>query len=247
MVVIGAGHIVYAMMTNPTEKTATPKRRRIYLMRHGDVSYFDAAGKPHNPATVPLNDTGREHAQAAAQALAGIPLDRVIASDLPRSTETATIVAAQRCPVESQPDLREIQPGRLADIAPEGAETAFLSAFAGQITRESRFLGGETFGSLEDRVHSFLEKLLRDPGWAHMLIVAHGGVNRVVLTRAIGTGLASFAAFEQEPACINILDVDGAGRWIVRLVNHTPYNPAKHGIELTTMEHLYLQYRAGRG
>jgi broad specificity phosphatase PhoE len=222
------------------------KRRRIYLMRHGDVSYFDAAGKPHNPVTVALNEAGREQAQAAAEELAGIPIDRVIASDLPRSIETATLVAGQRCEVESRPDLREIQPGRLADLLPDGIEKAFLGAFAEHITRESRFLGGETFGSLEDRVHYVLNEILKDPNWTHLLIVAHGGVNRVVLARAIGTGLASFAAFEQEPACINILDVDGDHHWIVRLVNHTPYNSTKSGVDLTTMEHLYLQYRAGK-
>ena len=43
----------------------------------------------------------------------------------------------------------------------------------------------------------------------------------------------------------SIIDVDQAGRFLVRLVNHTPLNPVKVGIELTTMERIYLQYRGG--
>ena len=29
-------------------------RRRIYLMRHGSVTYFDKEGRPHQPDSVPL-------------------------------------------------------------------------------------------------------------------------------------------------------------------------------------------------
>jgi probable phosphoglycerate mutase len=227
-----------------THTAGSLKRRRLYVMRHGDVSYFDDTGKPNVPTTVPLNDAGREQAQAAAQALATIPFDRVLASDLPRSIETATIVAAGRCPVETEPALREIHPGRLTDIPQDGVEEAFLNAFTGNLGRADQFLGGETYGALEDRVNACLDTIQADHRWKQLLIVAHGGVNRVILARALGLGLASFGDFEQDPACLNIFDVSDTGRWIVRLVNHTPYNPAKEGIELTTMEQLYLQYRA---
>ena len=71
-------------------------RRRIYLLRHGDVSYFDEHGKPFRPATVPLNEEGRLQAEAAGRVLAEIPLDRVVSSDLVRSSETANLVIDTR-------------------------------------------------------------------------------------------------------------------------------------------------------
>ena len=37
------------------------------------------------------------------------------------------------------------------------------------------------------------------------------------------------------------------GRFVVRLVNHTCYNPSKRGLELTTMERLYQQFRGRSG
>ena len=73
--------------------------------------------------------------------------------------------------------------------------------------------------------------------------MAHGGVNRVLLAHALGLGLGGIGALEQDPCCLNIVDVDDAGRFLVRLINHTPYNTAKHGLDLTTMERLYLDYR----
>jgi broad specificity phosphatase PhoE len=232
------------MPTDATEIRFPPARRRLYLLRHGDVSYFDADGRPVRPDTVPLNDAGLRQAEAARQELAGVPFDRVLSSDLPRSRETAAIVTAGRAlPIEARPELREVQPGRLADIPAGEVERAFLGAFAADITRETRFLAGEAFGSLLDRVLACLRGLLAEAGWRRLLLVAHGGVNRAILTHALGSGLAGFAALEQDPGCINVLDVDDAGRWVVRLVNHTPYNPAKQGLEMTTMERLYAEYR----
>ena len=233
---------------NATEKWQRTTRRRIYLLRHGDVSYFDEQGRPFRPATVPLNQDGRLQAEAAARVLADVPLDRVVSSDLVRSTQTADLIIAGRpLRLESCPEFREIEPGRLADIPTNAVEQAFLLAFSGGIDRDTRFLAGETFGSLVDRVLGSLRLLLADSGWQQLLLVAHGGVNRTILAHALGLDLKGFGAFEQDPGCINILDVDSAGRWLIRLVNYTPYNPSKKGIELTTMEGLYLQYRGRHG
>jgi broad specificity phosphatase PhoE len=227
-----------------TEKWKRTTRRRIYLLRHGDVSYFDEHGKPFRPATVPLNQEGRLQAEAACRTLADVPLDRAVSSDLVRSTQTASLIAADRAlRLETYPEFREIEPGRLADIPADAVEQAFLLAFSRGIDRDTRFLAGETFGSLVDRVLAALRRLLDDPGWRHLLLVAHGGVNRTILANALGLELKGFGSFEQDPGCINILDVDDAGRWLIRLVNYTPYNPSKKGIELTTMEALFLQYR----
>ena len=73
-----------------TAKWSLTIRRRIYLLRHGDVSYFDDQGRPFRPATVPLNPEGRLQAEAAGRALAEVPLDRVVASDLVRMLKLPT-------------------------------------------------------------------------------------------------------------------------------------------------------------
>ena len=74
-----------------------PKRRRIYLMRHGDVTYFDDSGRTIDPETVPLNANGREQASAAGRVFAEqqVRFDRVIVSGLPRTIETAQRVLAE--------------------------------------------------------------------------------------------------------------------------------------------------------
>jgi probable phosphoglycerate mutase len=220
-------------------------------MRHGDVDYFAPDGRPYRPAVVALNDQGRLQAEAAGHELAAIPLDRVVTSGLRRSVETAEFaVGPHKLVAEIRSDLREIEPGRLlssANSSPEEVADAFLGALAGAVTADTPFLGGETFGALADRVWPAFTALLAEPGWWHLLIVAHGVVNRVLLTRMLGSGLAGIGAIEQDAGCVNVIDVNDDGRFLVRLLNHSPLNALKLGVELTTMERLYEQYLQTRG
>jgi broad specificity phosphatase PhoE len=222
------------------------RRRRIYLLRHAEVAYFDEAGRPLPPDEVPLTAGGRAQAEAAAAVLRRARFDRVLTSGLRRTVETARLVAGPQAAVEAWPALREIAPGRLADI-PEGElEAAFLGVFRGVVAGERRFLGGETVDALLDRVLAALDRLLADPGWDTVLAVLHGGVNRAILSFAL-TGRRQFlGAFEQAPACINVLDVDGAGEFVVRAVNVTPWDPAYLAGRTTSMEELWSQYRPPR-
>ncbi len=214
--------------------------RRLYLMRHGDVSYFDEQGRPAPPNGVKLTRRGQQQAEAAAQTLAGIDFQRVISSDLPRTVATAETVAGNRGSVhERRKDLREIQPGRLADIPREGLADHFLKAFDEAITPDARFLQGETFGSLMDRVGRFWRELAADASWNSVLVVAHGGVNRALIAHALGMDLALFGGLEQDAGCINILDVDARGRGLLRLLNFSADDPAKRQLKRTTMEDLY--------
>ena len=214
--------------------------RRLYLMRHGDVSYFDEQGRPVPHNDVALTARGRQQAQAAAQALAGIDFQRIISSDLPRTIATAEAVAGNRNIVhERRKDLREIQPGRLSEIPHEGLADHFLKAFDEAITPATRFLHGETFGSLMERIGLFWRELIADSSWNSALVVAHGGVNRAMIAHALGMDLSLFGGLEQDAGCINILDIDTRGRGLIRLLNFSADDPAKRQLKRTTMEDLY--------
>jgi broad specificity phosphatase PhoE len=191
-----------------------------------------------SPESVPLTAAGREQAEAARRALAGVEFDLVIASGLPRTIETAELVAAGR-EVESWPELSEWRGGRLDAIPPEELQQAFVGAL--RVTDEAaRFLGGESLGEALDRVHPAIARLLaRD--WETALAVLHGGVNRIVLSYALTGARTYFGSFEQAPGCLNVLDIGDDG-WIVRIVNYVPYDPL-HPARETTMEHLWEQLR----
>lgn len=219
------------------------RRRRIYLMRHAQVRYFEGI----HPHDVLLTEDGRVQAAAARDALAAIRFDRVVTSGLPRTRETAAIVApyADR---ERAPELREIESGELRGVDPDEVQRMMTAAFRGVVPLESRFLGGESVGGLFDRVLPCVAGLLADATWDVMLLVLHGAVNRAILSYALTGERIFLGGFEQAPGCINVLDVDADGRFIVRAVNHTPYDPAHVGeARQTTMEQLWREYLDARG
>lgn len=222
-------------------------RRRVYLMRHGSVDYFRADGSAAPPDGVSLNALGRRQADAAGALFAqcGVRFDRAIVSGLARTVETATRVL-QACgatpPMEVDASLQEIRPGRLADIAREDLEAAFLGAFQSAADVEAqRFLGGESIGSLLDRVLPSFERLLARTDWECVLLVLHGGVNRAIVSRALAGGRAFFGRLEQAPACINVLDA-GRSDLVVRALNLSPTQWLHERERLTTMEKLLAQY-----
>jgi broad specificity phosphatase PhoE len=217
-------------------------RRRIYLMRHAQVRYFEGV----HPHEVLLTETGREQAAAARAALQDVRFDRVVTSGLPRTLETARIVAPY-ADHESKHELREIESGELRGVDPSEVQAMMTAAFRGVVPRESRFLGGESVDELFDRVLPEVDALLGDESWDIALLVLHGAVNRALLGRAL-TGERTFlGGFEQSPGCINVLDVDGDGAFVVRAVNHTPYDPAHvTAARDTTMERLWQEYLDAR-
>jgi probable phosphoglycerate mutase len=210
-------------------------RRRLYLMRHAEVSYVGE----RDPTVVRLTQRGLDQAAAARRALEDIAFDVVVTSGLPRTVETAEVVAPNQ-EHERWPELEEWRGGRLTDIPPDELEQAFVGAL---LVREetARFLGGESLGEALDRVHPAIEKLVARE-WDTALAILHGGVNRIVLSYALAGDRTYFGTFEQAPACINVLDL-GEGGWIVRTVNYIPYDPL-HPARTTTMEHLWSELQA---
>jgi len=108
--------------------------------------------------------------------------------------------------------------------------------------------GGEAFAEAQSRAVGAIKKLLGEPGWKQILVVAHEGINRLLLSWASGAGLAATNAFEQDTGCINVLDFDmvpdagGAAeiaRILIKAVNLTPYNYLKHGMNLTSLEAIF--------
>jgi len=211
-------------------------------MRHAEVSYFGADGEPVDPVGVSLNDEGIAQAQAAAKALDGIAIDRVLTSGLPRTLETAAIVAP-RCEPEVWPDLTEIRGGRLSEIPTDALQHEFVHAFRGVIPNETRFLRGESIGELFDRVLPALGRLIAADDWHTALAVLHGGVNRAILSYALTAERMFLGHFEQAPACVNVLDLGDDGEWIVRAVNVAAYDLLHLSHRQTTMERYWEQYR----
>lgn len=222
-------------------------RRRVYLARHGDVSYFEP-GQDLGTDDPPLNADGIAQAEALGRALRDAPMDRVFCTALQRTRQTAELAIAPRdLPIERIDGLSEAQTGTFEDIeSPEAMEAAFLRTFDGAEHAGARFLTGEPYAELWDRVAASWSTLLARNDWKYAFVAAHGVVNRTILAQALGAGPEIYRRLEQDAGCLNVIDIDGTGAdarvAYVRLVNFTPYNQTKEGLHETTLEMLWRRF-----
>lgn len=233
-------------------------RRRLYLMRHGHVDYF--APGITDPRFVSLTPTGHAQAAAARDALAGVSFDIAIHSGLPRTIETAAIVLEGRegPNAVAEEGLEELKSGWLRAGSREELAARLAFCFDAAGAEGARFLpDGESFAGAQARITAAIERLIRGNLWKTALVVAHEGVNRIILGWATGGGLKTIGAFEQDLGCINVIDLDvTAGeltgnlvieRAIVKSVNLTPYDFVKAGLPRTSLEHLFdVDFGRGR-
>ena len=221
-----------------------PVRRRVYLMRHGEVDYFDAQGRAVDPHHVTLNDLGKRQAAAVGSALSNVPFDLAITSGLPRTEETARLVLAGRAvSITQEPRLREIEVAQLTDFAVTGS---ILGALGAAPSPEARFFGGETFGSCSARAVAAWSDSIARKDWQTVLVVCHGIVNRLLLCHLLEAPMSSLGRIEQDAGCVNLIEVDAAGLPLVRIVNASVDDPAKETHTLSTLEALFHQYLRGR-
>lgn len=197
-------------------------------MRHGETLYLGQASEDGTD----LTPNGRRQIETVAAAFRSVTLDLVVASPMRRSRGTAGLIAApQGLPVEVAPDLREIQPGITEGMLLSDIFAQVLDFFSSpDVTWDTPFVGGETFRALHHRTLGFVRSLLGRPGWTNALAVAHGGANMALLAGVLGLSEGEMPRLEQDLGCVNVIDFDGAGRGLVRLLNQSIEDPLKGGL-----------------
>ena len=194
---------------------------RLYLVRHGQV----AKPRPRSyngQLDVPLSPAGLQQMARLAEWAASIGLTAIYASDLQRALHGAQLIA-RRCGVGlvSTPALREKHFGRWEGLTYEEAEQRYPGEWQAWLADppNARPPGGETYREVEARVMPLVQQLLRQHVGQAVLILAHGGVNRVILCHALGLPLRQVFRIEQDDAALNRIDYASNGRRTVTLLN----------------------------
>jgi len=169
--------------------TDRPRPPLLWLVRHGETTW-SWLGRMQGHRNEPLlTPKGRRQAEELAGRLASRPVERVLSSDLRRAVETALpIAAAFDLPVELDPRLRERNLGVMEGESSDRL-TPRLSGVAGGVVRDPDACppGGESVRELYERVAAFADDLAGDEPFGDAVVVAHGGVVRVL--RAILAGI----------------------------------------------------------
>ena len=197
------------------------KSTRLYLVRHGEV--VDAATRRFiGHLDVPLSPAGEAQLRALAKELASEPFKAIYSSDLSRACRSAEILAAPHGLTPGTiPALREMSMGRWEGLSAEEIQAREPEAFSDWMSRigEFPFPDGESLLDLERRVSPAVLDLLDRHRGESIAVVAHGGVNRVILCRALGASFERILALGQDYAALSVLEWS-EGEWVLHLLNY---------------------------
>jgi alpha-ribazole phosphatase len=182
---------------------------RLYLIRHGEVT---KNGYCNGHKDVALTPKGREQMDRLAEAFSAVSVHAVYSSDLQRTVDGAERIASrQDVRVNIRPALREKCFGQWEGLPIEQIQNRYREEWEEWLQRPdgARPPGGETYREVETRVMPVLNDILSLHRESNVVVVCHGGVNRVILCAALGLGLENLFRIEQDYAGVNLIEYHG--------------------------------------
>ncbi len=184
---------------------------KFILVRHGETN-FNINKKFGGFTDVPLNEKGKAQALHAADKLKSMHIHKAFCSDLSRAKATAeAIMVHHDLPLHSDEAIREMNFGDWEGLTYDEICTNYpveSSAWIKDYTNVPSLKGeslknfyeriGEAFDSIKDRVEEH----------DTVLIVAHSGVIKSILTRELIGSVDSFWKFKVDNGGIAILEYD---------------------------------------
>jgi len=177
----------------------------IYLLRHGEIDK-PAPRRFLGQSDLPLNDNGIRQAMALGEQLKSVEFSQVFCSPLQRAVQTAALVSGiNPDALEQIAALKEINLGAWEGLTVAEVRARFPGAYKqrGLALENFRPKDGESFGDLAARCCPALLALTKVPG--PLLIVAHAGVNRVLLSRLRRQPLQQLLEIPQDYCAVNLL------------------------------------------
>jgi len=176
-------------------------------VRHGRTEW-NVARRFQGQSDIPLSGEGRAQAAATAAALASVPLEAIVSSDLSRAHETARAIAAHHgLEVESDPRLREFAFGEWEGLTWDQIVARFPVArdMAFSSVRAYRPTGGEAFGAVRARVAQALDAYRDREGT--VAFVTHAGALHALLDILV-SGDVDLSGVRLTPASITRIAMD---------------------------------------
>ncbi|MEI8197515.1 MAG: histidine phosphatase family protein, partial [Phycisphaerae bacterium] len=184
----------HSTLTPPSPANPGPHPARLWLVRHGETDW-NLQGRIQGHLPTPLNDTGRRQARGLARYFADKPFAAIYASDLPRASETAEIIAQQMqakrthgggLAVQTTPALRERDLGQYQGKTVEEYRVLRAAHAHGDLAQWTDVPGVETDAALWTRAAAELQRIAATHAGHDVLVVTHGGLLSMVVWQTLG-------------------------------------------------------------
>ena len=192
---------------------------RVILVRHGQSTYnIESRIQGRLDASV-LTETGQNTARQVGEALQSLKFDAIYSSPLQRAKQTAEIIHSyleSPPPVQIKENLREIDLPLWEGMLREEVIEKYPEDYSLWKKHPHKFYmklstpEGETKHftvlSLFEQAHRFWPEILTHNTHKTILVVAHNGINRCLISTALGIEPSYYHSIQQSNCGINILN-----------------------------------------
>lgn len=180
--------------------------KKIYLIRHGHINTGNE--KRYIGITdIPLDDIGKVQAQEIRDFFKSIEFEKIFSSPLKRCVETSEIIGEGRnveiCRLKN---FMEINMGDWDNKSIDYIKSKYPKEYEARGKTIDSYVppNGESFNMLAERVMSGFNDVICDCS-DNTIIVAHAGVNRIIISKLTGVPIQDIFTIKQHYACISQL------------------------------------------
>ena len=176
--------------------------KKLFLIRHGETEANRNKILQGQKSGFYLSNLGKKQVKSLAERLQVEQIDIVLSSDLERAKETtAEITLYHDCEVVYLPELRErsfgVLEGKLWDSVQKDMDKSALPFW------EYKPAEGESITELIARGSDFLLDIRERYLGKNVLVSAHGGLNRAIITNLLDLSIQDWGSLEQNNTCVN--------------------------------------------
>lgn len=184
--------------------------RKIYLLRHCEPQLPEGQPICLGKMDLPLSDFGKKQALELKDYFSNINLSRIYSSPLKRARETAIIIANEKKEVIIKKDFSEFDIGKWDGMSFAEIKVKYPLEYKERGENLEHYVveGGESMARCRDRAMAQLWETIKESS-GHILIVAHAGVNRCIISSILGISIKESFKYRHEYGSINFLTYDG--------------------------------------
>jgi len=187
----------------------------IDLLRHGEP----VGGGAYRGHSIddPLSDKGWQQMWAAVEGPR--PWQVVVTSPMRRCREFAErLIAEMGVPLQQEPDLREIGFGRWEGLTPAQVQAQYPEEYAAfyRDPVQAQPQGAEPLAAFFQRVSTTYARIQAQYAGQRVLIVAHAGVNRAILSQVLQAPLATMYRLKIANAGLSRIEYGSQGGQLTR-------------------------------
>lgn len=184
--------------------------RKIFLIRHCEPQLPKDVSICLCNKDIPLSIDGIAEAERLKECFSTICLNSIYSSPLVRARNTAEIISDKKTNVKIKKGFSEFNIGKWDGMSFAKIKEKYPLEYKerGEDLENYIVEGGESMAACQERAIKELNNTLCE-STGDILIVAHAGVNRAIISKILGIGIKDSFTFRNKYGSINILTFSG--------------------------------------